>query len=542
VLSVVSVLITVPGCRNFGTGGTGEVVIRERVLREIDSVSLSDFAVTPPPLATQPSTQALTQPSTKPTPPEERTIRVEDVRQLALKNNLDLRVELINPSIAQTSLTVEQARFEALFTSNVNFAKNDSATFTRLDASQSENLSADVGIAVPLQTGGTLKFDVPVNRFKTNNEFSILNPSYASDFVAQLSQPLLRGAGFDVNANPIRLAFYDLQATEARTKLEITRVLAEADRVYWRLYAAREELKVRKQEYDLAVAQLERARRQVRAAQQAEVEIIRAESGVADTLENIINAENAVRDRQRDLKRVINEEGLGMETDTVLVPSTEPNALYFKLPPDRLAEIALDRRMEMLDLELQIAAASANIDFARNATLPVLALDYQYSINGLGASFGKSFGQVDDANFQDHSVGLHLEVPLGNAAASARLRRALLDRVQRLATREQRALQIRQEVYNSADQLEANWQRIVAARQRTVLAARVLAAEIRQFEQGLRTSTEVLDAQTKLANARSAEIAAVADYQISQINVAFATGTLLGADNVIWTPTPPPKE
>jgi outer membrane protein TolC len=70
----------------------------------------------------------------------------------------------------------------------------------------------------------------------------------------------------------------------------------------------------------------------------------------------------------------------------------------------------------------------------------------------------------------------------------------------------------------------------------------VLAAEIRQFDQGLRTSTEVLDAQTKLANARSAEIAAVADYQISQINVAFATGTLLGADNVIWTPTPQPKE
>jgi outer membrane protein len=530
------------GCRHFGTGGTGEIVVRQRVLREIDAVDMSQYAVAPPPLATQPSTQALTQPSTRLTPPEERTIRVEEVRRLALRNNLDLRVELVNPSIAKTTLTEEQARFEALFTSNINFAKNDAATFTRLDASQSENLNADVGVTVPLQTGGILKFDVPVNRFKTNNEFSILNPSYSSDFVASLSQPLLRGAGFDVNANPIRLAFYDLQATEARTKLEITRVLAEADRVYWRLYAAREELKVRKQEYDLAVVQLERARRQVRAAQAAEVEIIRAESGVADTLENIINAENAVRDTQRDLKRVINEEGLGMETDTVLVPATEPNALYFKLPPDQLAELALDRRMEMLDLELQIAAATANVDFARNGTLPLLALQYTYSINGLGGTFGQSFSQVDDTNFQDHTVGLHLEVPLGNAAARARLRRAILDRVQRLATREQRALQIRQEVYNAADQLEANWQRIVAARQRTVLAARVLAAEIRQFEQGLRTSTEVLDAQTKLANARSAEISAVADYQISQINVAFATGTLLGADNVIWSPTAQPKE
>jgi outer membrane protein TolC len=133
-------------------------------------------------------------------------------------------------------------------------------------------------------------------------------------------------------------------------------------------------------------------------------------------------------------------------------------------------------------------------------------------------------------------------VPLGNDAARSRSAPGDPEPRAALATREQRALQIRQEVYNSGDQLEANWQRIVAARQRTVLAARVLAAEIRQFDQGLRTSTEVLDAQTKLANAKSAEIAAVADYQISQINVAFATGTLLGADNVIWTPTPQPKE
>ena len=212
-------------------------------------------------------------------------------------------------SVAQASLSEEEARFESAFTANIDYAKLDTPTASRLNSSQAENISADVGVAVPLQTGGTVRFSVPMNRFETNNEFSVLNPAYESDYVASISQPLLRGAGVAANANPIRLAFYDLQATEARTKLEITRVLAEADRVYWRLYAARQELIVRKQEYDLAQAQLERARRFVRAEQLAEVEIIRAESGVADTIEQIINAENAVRDRQRELKKA----GLGPE-------------------------------------------------------------------------------------------------------------------------------------------------------------------------------------------------------------------------------------
>ena len=61
--------------------------------------------------------------------------------------------------------------------------------------------------------------------------------------------------------------------------------------------------------------------------------------------------------------------------------------------------------------------------------------------------------------------------------------------------------------------------------------------ETRQFDLGLRTSTDVLDAQTRLADARLSEIAAVTEYQIAQVDIAFATGTVLGASRVVWEPT-----
>jgi outer membrane protein len=63
------------------------------------------------------------------------------------------------------------------------------------------------------------------------------------------------------------------------------------------------------------------------------------------------------------------------------------------------------------------------------------------------------------------------------------------------------------------------------------------AARIRcQFEQGVRTSTEVIDQQTRLANAKLSEVSAVTDYQIAQVDIAFATGTVLGASRVSWEP------
>jgi outer membrane protein TolC len=141
----------------------------------------------------------------------------------------------------------------------------------------------------------------------------------------------------------------------------------------------------------------------------------------------------------------------------------------------------------------------------------------------------------------DHRLGLSVEVPIGNEAARSRLRRALVSRMQSIATKDQRARLIEREVMAALDQLETNWQRILAARRRVTAQSRVLEAEERQFAQGLRTSTEVLDAVTRLASAALSEITAVTEYQIAQVDIAVAGGMLLGAADVRWSPAPAPN-
>jgi outer membrane protein TolC len=489
----------------------------------------------------QPATT--TEPSTQPTTRAMAKVEISlaEVRQMALHNNLDLSVQLLSPTISRTLLSEEEARFESVFTANIDYSTTDSPTASQLNSSSSKDLRITPGLQIPLITGGTIDVSVPSDRFETNSQFSTLNPSYSSDVSASISQPLLRGAGIATNTARIVIAGYDYRISQAETKLEVIRVLAAAERAYWRLYAAQKDLEVRRKEYDLADAQLARARRQVAAGAAAEVEIIRAESGVADTLETIITAENALRDRERELKRIINQPGLEMGSPVLLTPATLPRPVPYKLDPGELIKVALDERMEMLEQELRIAQDTVDVSVARNGTLPLVTLDYTYNVNGLGPSWDESFNMVADKDFEDHRVGVRMEVPIGNGAARARLRRALASRLQSLNTRDQRRLTIQQEVYNAIDQLDANWQRILAAQKRVILAARVLDAEVRQFEQQLRTSTDVLDAQTNLANAQSAEIAAVTEYQIAQVDLAFATGMLLGASGVSWQATPAPS-
>ena len=64
------------------------------------------------------------------------------------------------------------------------------------------------------------------------------------------------------------------------------------------------------------------------------------------------------------------------------------------------------------------------------------------------------------------------------------------------------------------------------------MAARLYEAEKRQFELGLQTSTDVLNAAAQYSDAKRLEIDAVTDYEISRVDLAYATGTVLGATKI----------
>ncbi len=528
------------GCANpFGPSSRdyAPAASRER-LRTVGTLRLE-----PQPAEPEPDAQS-TRPSLTPPPDiaegaERVEVTIEQCRAWTLSNNLDLQVALVEPTISREALFGEEAKFESLFFTDLSYNNIDSPISSTLSSNQLESLDIVPGVQIPLATGGTVTVSLPLQRVETNNTFTTLNPAYESDLSFSISQPFLRGGGRRTNTHSIRIQALETQISEARAKLEVIRQLAAVDRAYWRLFAARRQLEVAQDQYDLAKAQLDRAERRVRAQVAAEVEVIRAQSGVAERLQFIIVAQNNLRTQSRELKRIINQKGLEIGTFTVLETSSPPEPVQYRLELEELARSGVENRMEMLELELRLAQDYSTIDFEKNQALPLFTLDYTYNINGLGSSFNRSFTVLRENMFEDWSVGGRLEVPIGNEQAESRVHQAILRRLQRLSSKDARRLAIRQEVYNSADQLATNWQRILAARQATILAARTLQAEQNQFEVGARTSTDVLDAATSLADAQLSEINALTEYQIAQVDLAFATGTLLGAARVDWEPRDP---
>src|SRR5207253_8182564 len=118
------------------------------------------------PPATNPTTLGTTIPATRPAP--QVAVNIEEARAFALRNNLDLSVSLLDPTIARQNVSEAEARFESLFTTRVGYSVSDVQTSSSIVGSQNKSLSIQPGIQVPLRTGGTISIDAPMNRSETN--------------------------------------------------------------------------------------------------------------------------------------------------------------------------------------------------------------------------------------------------------------------------------------------------------------------------------------------------------------------------------------
>lgn len=511
------------GCGGTQVRRTAELEALAARSGAIERVQLKDQSQSEP-MSIERATEELAAKVVEPNAVPHRTVELtlEEARAAALTNNLDLKFYLVGPSIAEQALDEERAKFEWTFFGSAGYSHSE-----RDDEGNTVTVqSYEAGVEAPLQTGGLLRASLPFRRadYDVDDIGGVSSAAMSVSYV----QSLLRGAGTRINTHSIRIATYQKDITDVYTKLSAIAILANVDIVYWQLYAARRELDVRREQYKLAEDQLDHARRKVGAGAAAKIEIVRAEAGLAGRLEDVINAETSVRDRERDFKRILNREDLPLNVGIDILPTSEPDPIGLDLDAEAIAAAALDNRMEMAELEFQLAVDDLDIALARNRTLPDVTFDYRYAATSESGSLGRALGDVGDGSLQDHAVGISAVIPLGNRAAQARYRRARLEKARDRIDQERLRQSIRQEVYDAVDALQQNWRRILAAEQGVVTAYRDYKVEQSQFTLGKSTSTFVLQSASRLADAQSRRIRAFAEYEIAQVRLARATGTLLG--------------
>src|SRR3989442_13330142 len=143
----------------------------------------------------------------------------------------------------------------------------------------------------------------------SNSLFDTFNPSYFGTITYSISQPLLRNYGRGVNGRQIRIARNNVTVSEIDFELEMIDLVTAAQNLYWDLVFQREDIKVRKQSLELAEKTLRDNKRQVEIGTMAPIEVVQAESEVAQRQEQMVTTSYTADQTQDRIKRLITNLG-----------------------------------------------------------------------------------------------------------------------------------------------------------------------------------------------------------------------------------------
>jgi outer membrane protein TolC len=501
----------------------------------------------------EPRSQSATQPVAGPdlaTAPSVH-LSLQELVQRSVTNSHEVRVSGYDPGIEQTRIVEAQARFDPTFFTNTQYERRDNWTggITLANPSnpfqtplptffedKTRTFTVATGVRQQLESGGQAELRYQAGLTQDDPQRTVMNPFYTSELILEVTQPLLRDFGQEVNRARITIArnTHKVSVLEFRNTLE--KNIAQIEQTYWQLVQAyrdvqtfQELLNRTEQTADILSKRFNQdATRESISQSIASVEARRA---------SLVRAKQRVGDLSDQLKRLVNDPNLPVTSGVIILPDTPPTLDPITFDLHDQINTAMDSRAELSQQQLRIDNASIVLGVAKNNLLPQLNFITQLGVQGGNETYGEAIERNFDQGRTSYRVGLQLEVPIGNRAARAIYQRSLLQRQQAIESYQNVVSQVSQEVKQTLRDVHASWQEIVFTRRAVFAAADALASIQFREESGQPLTPEFvelkLSRQQDLANNQQSYNQAVAAYNVAITNLERAKGTLLRYNNIL---------
>ncbi|RVU33964.1 TolC family protein [Hwanghaeella grinnelliae] len=428
-----------------------------------------------------------------------------------IKDPLDLDID-----DAEADIEIAKSNFDPVLTLNSNLADSDQSAFD----TETRTKTGSATVSKLFATGTTVSVSQSYTETDTDSLIATSDgESDSLDTTVALNQPLLKNAGTLVNTLARETAKIDLDSAELQKLATLTSNYRDVTTAYWNHWIAFRNLEIAIEQFDLANQQKELAEKLLGAGLVAAVEVLRAEAGIAQRIDAILAAQdNLIITNNALFQLISDEEGAG---DLVLLnPVTEPSAEEPTLSISDVSDAAIESSLALKILQNEVDVAALTVRAADWQTLPELDLNLSYTKSKVDKD--ASLIAVDDS--EDWAVGVTLTYPLFERNSHAQLRQA---RNSNHLARKNVAIQrqgLRKTSENLVSNLFQNYRRLLAARREVDVTRRIYEAELKQFDRGARTSTDVLDVATQLSLALTKQSQAYAQYEISRTEIALLMG------------------
>ncbi|MFH1782494.1 MAG: hypothetical protein ABH848_02635, partial [Candidatus Omnitrophota bacterium] len=121
------------------------------------------------------------------------SISIEDVRLIAIENNLDIKLAQLDSKIKGTELSYKEAIFDTVLSGEVGYTKDETKRSSTLLGTKSVTNNYNIGIDKKLRATGTdVAIDFTNTREWSDSPYATTNPSHESMGSISLTQPIAK--------------------------------------------------------------------------------------------------------------------------------------------------------------------------------------------------------------------------------------------------------------------------------------------------------------------------------------------------------------
>lgn len=483
------------------------------------------------------------------------SISLEKAVTQAIKNNFDIELRRIQTKVARERTISAESEFDPSLGAGANYTKNRTAStsaFADPEVSENDAVDGEVYVNGRITSGAEYKLGMDARQDYTNSSFQSINPSYQASLKMELSQPLLKDLGPEVNKWMITTSRNNEEVSRRRLEEGLSDVITQVHEVYWELVFRVENLKAQKESLERARDLERKVRIQVDVGAMSPIEIVQAEASVAERERMVIEADNIVDKVADQLLRLINPTEGDDIWECRLNPTDIPEMTYPTISMDKSIAEALNKRPEFQAARIEQENSNVELVYRKNQEWPSLDVVASLSLNGVrgeaqattsfsgggtsyssfGGDWGDTFSDAASGEYYDYVVGLRLTYPIGSRGAKARAAEAALNVQSALLKLKSLEKDIILEVRDAAREIENGKKQVEAARLARVLAEKKLEAEVRKFEVGASTSFNVLEYQKDLIAQQSEELRAMAESRKAVARYYRAIGKALEYNSI----------
>lgn len=457
----------------------------------------------------------------------------------ALKENLDLRSAGLDRKIAGTEIGVNEGAFDPNFKLSMDNKYIRRPPGSLIAGTDEQTYAAEAGISGKLFYGTGYELKWTNQRYKSNSifystapfipsDFLVINPSYSSDLILSVTQPLLKDAGKDIQKSRLNVAGANFEISSLRLSEGADRIIADTTKAYWDLLSARMDLEVSELSLKLAAELLNEVKAKIRAGALAPSEIYKAEAEVSLREEALIRNRKLISDAGDALRVILNMK----DWDRDLTPVERPPALSDPAPLESLVAAAMSGRKDLKAAMMEKKNREVLRKFYENQALPDLSIIGAAGLNGLDRNYGDALDRLSSGRYHSWQIGLALTVPLGNKTAESNALKARHEEEKSEISLRQKEQKIESEVREAWRSVKLSIESFGAAGKTRLAAEKRLDAENVRFRAGMAVITDVLRFQEEYARTIAAEKNARIGYAKALVELDRVTGALSKAQTI----------